>query len=159
MSKEKTSINKTIAVNRRAHHEYFVEQCLETGMVLQGWEVKSLRAGSVQLSESYVLLKDNAAWLIGCHITPLKMASTHILPDPTRTRKLLLNQRELNKLFGSVQREGYTLVPLKLYWKHNRAKLEIALVKGKKSHDKRESEKTHDWQREKQRLLRKREKS
>jgi SsrA-binding protein len=154
MSNKKTTADNTIATNRRARHDYFIEQRFEAGLVLEGWEVKSMRAGHVQLSESYVLLKDSAAWLIGCHITPLKTASTHIHPDPTRTRKLLLHQSELSKLYGSVERKGYTLVPLSLYWKKNRAKLEIALVKGKKDYDKRATEKEQDWQREKQRLLR-----
>lgn len=152
-NKKKTSDN-TIALNKRAFHDYFIEERFEAGLVLEGWEVKSLRASHVQLTESYVLLKDGEAWLIGCHIAPLKTASTHIHPDPTRTRKLLLNLRELSKLFGSVERKGYTLVPLSLYWKNSRAKLEIALVKGKKEYDKRATEKEQDWKREKQRLLR-----
>lgn len=155
MSKNKQLPDTTIALNKRARHDYFIEQSYEAGLVLEGWEVKSLRDGRVQLSESYVLLKNGEAWLLGCHITPLGTASTHIHPDPTRTRKLLLNQSELNRLFGSVERKGYTLVPLKLYWKKNRAKLEIALAKGKKEHDKRATLKAQDWQREKARLLRK----
>lgn len=150
---KKTPPEKPIALNKRAFHDYFIEQPLEAGLVLEGWEVKSLREGKVQLSESYVLLKNGEAWLLGCHITPLKTASTHIQPDPTRTRKLLLNQRELNKLYGGVERQGYTLVPLKLYWKRNRAKLEIALAKGKKEHDKRQSLKEQEWKREKQRVI------
>lgn len=155
MRNDKSKPDTNIALNKRARHDYFIEQTFEAGLVLEGWEVKSLRDSRVQLTESYVLLKNGEAWLIGCHITPLKTASTHIDPDPIRTRKLLLNQRELNNLYGSVERKGYTLVPLRLYWKHNRAKLEIALVKGKKEYDKRSSQKEHDWQREKQRLLRK----
>jgi SsrA-binding protein len=155
MKNDNTKSDNTIATNRRARHDYFIEQAFEAGLVLEGWEVKSLRAAHVQLSESYVLLKTGEAWLMGCHITPLKTASTHIHPDPTRTRKLLLNQRELNKLSGGAERAGYTLIPLRLYWKHNRAKLEIALAKGKKEYDKRATKKDQDWQREKQRLLRK----
>ncbi len=142
-------------MNRKARHDYFIEQTLEAGLVLEGWEVKSLRAGHVQLSESYVLLKDGEAWLFGCHISPLNTASTHIHPDPMRTRKLLLHQNELNKLYGNVERKGYTVVPLSLYWKHSRAKLEIALAKGKKEYDKRATIKEQDWKREKERILRK----
>lgn len=156
MKNQNTKTDNTIALNRRARHDYFIEETFEAGLVLEGWEVKSLRAGHVQLSESYVLLKNAEAWLVGSHITPLKTASTHIHPDPTRTRKLLLNQRELNKLYGSIERKGYTVIPLRLYWKHNRAKLEIGVAKGKKEYDKRSSKKEQDWQREKQRLLRKR---
>lgn len=150
----KTTTSTIIAQNRRAVHDYFIEEHFEAGLILEGWEVKSLRDNKVQLNESYVLLKNNAAWLIGAHVTPLNTASTHINPDPTRTRKLLLNQRELNKLFGGVERKGYTLVPIKLYWKKGRAKLEIGLAKGKKEHDKRQTEKDKDWQRQKQRIMR-----
>lgn len=145
---------KTIALNRKARHDYFIEERFEAGLVLEGWEVKSLRDGRLQLSDSYVLLKNGEAWLFNAHITPLQTASTHINPNPTRSRKLLLNQRELNKLFGAVQKEGYTLIPLSVYWKHNRAKVEIALAKGKKDYDKRETEKRREWDREKQRILR-----
>lgn len=150
------SPGSTIALNKKAHHDYFIEDRFEAGLVLQGWEVKSLREGRVQLSESYVLLKDGEAWLFGMHIPPLKTTSTHIVPDPTRTRKLLLHQRELNKLYGSVERKGYTVVPLAMYWKNNRAKLEIALAKGKKQYDKRATEKERDWSREKERVFKKR---
>lgn len=146
--------NKTIALNRRARHDYFIEQTLEAGIALEGWEVKSLRDGKAQLSESYVLLKDGEAWLFGCHISPLLSASTHIHPDPLRTRKLLLHQAEINKLIGNVERKGYTLIPLDLHWTRGRAKLSIALAKGKKEHDKRASLKEKDWQREKARLVR-----
>lgn len=152
--KQPPNNNSTIALNKRATHDFFIEERFEAGMVLQGWEVKSIRAGKVQLTESYVLLKNSEAWLLGSHITPLNTASTHVNADPTRTRKLLLNQRELNKLYGSVERKGYTLVALKMYWKKNHVKLEIALAKGKQAHDKRESEKKHSWQREKARLMR-----
>lgn len=146
--------NKQIAVNRRARHDYFIEQTLEAGIALEGWEIKSLRDGKAQLSESYVLLKDGEAWLFGCHISPLLSASTHIHPDPLRTRKLLLHQAEINKLIGNVERKGYTLIPLDLHWTRGRAKLSIALAKGKKEHDKRASLKEKDWQREKARLVR-----
>lgn len=144
----------TIALNRKAKHEFFVEDRYEAGLSLQGWEVKSLREGRMQLQESYVLLKDGEAWLFGAHITPLATASTHIKPDPTRTRKLLLHRDELNRLIGAVERKGYTLVPLAIYWKQGKAKLEIGLAKGKKAHDKRATEKERDWERNKQRLLR-----
>lgn len=159
MNKTASPGRKTIALNKKAQHDYFIEQRFEAGLQLQGWEVKSMREGHAQLTESYVLLKNNEAWLFGCHITPLKTASTHINPDPTRTRKLLLHQEELNKLYGSVERKGYTLVALCLYWKNNRVKLEIALAKGKKEYDKRATLKAQDWQREKQRMLRHKEKS
>lgn len=145
-----------IAVNRQATHEYFIEERFEAGLVLEGWEVKSLRAGRAQLKESYVTLKDGEAWLLGAHISPLPSASTHIEPDPIRTRKLLLHKHELNKLIGHVERKGYTLVPLVLYWHKGRAKIEIGLAKGKKLHDKRATEKDRDWQREKQRLFKQR---
>lgn len=150
---QKQNSNSTIAVNRKAHHEYSFEERFEAGIVLEGWEVKSLRAGRVQLDQSYVLLKNGEAWILGLLITPLQTASTHILPDAQRTRKLLLHAKELNKLIGSIERKGYTLIPLSLYWKGPRVKMEIALAKGKKQHDKRASEKEKDWQRQKQRLL------
>lgn len=153
--KQTQKTNKSIAVNRRALHEYAIEERFEAGLVLQGWEVKSLRDGRVQLDQGYVIIRHAEAWLIGAQITPLATVSTHITPDPTRTRKLLLKHRELSKLIGSVERRGYTLVPLGLYWKNNLVKLEIGLAKGKKLHDKRASEKERDWAREKQRLLKK----
>src|SRR5579862_2273223 len=143
----------SIVENRRALHDYFIEERFEAGIALEGWEVKSLRAGRVQLDQSYILLKNGEAWLFGASITPLLTASTHIHPDPQRTRKLLLHQSEINKLIGSVERKGYTLIPLKLYWKNNRVKLNIALAKGKKTHDKRATEKDRDWQRQKQRAM------
>lgn len=143
----------TIALNKKAKHDYFIEDRLEAGLVLEGWEVKSMRAGRAQLSESYVLIKRGEAWLFGAHISPLTTASTHINPDPSRTRKLLLHNAELSKLIGLVERRGYTVVPLALYWKRGRAKLEIGLAKGKKAHDKRAVEKERDWQREKARVL------
>jgi SsrA-binding protein len=153
MSKKETSDN-TIVRNKKAFHDYFIEEHFEAGLALQGWEVKSLRAGRAQIKESYVLIKDGEAFLFGCHISPLISASTHVKTDPTRTRKLLLHRDEINRLIGASERKGYTLMPLALYWKHGRAKLDVGLAKGKKEHDKRESEKDRDWQREKQRLMR-----
>jgi SsrA-binding protein len=149
----KQTQNTTIALNRKASHEYFIEERFEAGLVLEGWEVKSLRAGRVQLDQGYIILKNTEAWLIGALITPLQTASTHIHPDPQRTRKLLLSRRELNKLIGNVERKGYTLVPLNLHWYNNRVKIEIGLAKGKKQHDKRAAEKERDWQRQKQRIF------
>lgn len=143
----------TIALNKRAGHEYFIEDRFEAGLALNGWEVKSMREGRVQLNEAYVLVKNGEAWVFGMHISPLSSASTHVDPDAIRTRKLLLHRQELNKLIGFVERRGYTLIPLALYWKKGLAKLEIGLAKGKKLHDKRASEKDRDWQREKQRLF------
>ncbi|MEE4377925.1 MAG: SsrA-binding protein SmpB [Candidatus Competibacteraceae bacterium] len=150
---KKTS-ESTIARNKKAFHDYFIEEHFEAGVALQGWEVKSLRAGRAQLKESYVLLREGEAYLFGCHIAPLSSASTHVQADPTRTRKLLLQRREISRLIGSVERQGYTLIPLALYWKRGFAKLDIGLAKGKKSYDKRATEKERDWQRDKQRLLR-----
>jgi len=144
---------KTVAVNKKARFEYFIEEKLEAGLALEGWEVKALRAGKAQLTESYVLLKEGQAWLFGCHITPLPTASTHVHPDPTRTRKLLMHRREIDRLVGAVERRGYTLVPLKMYWNRGRAKLEVGLAKGKKQHDKRATEKDRDWQRQKSRIM------
>ncbi len=146
----------TIAVNRRARHDYFIEERLEAGLALEGWEVKSLRAGRVSLQEAYVVIRAAEAWLVGANITPLQTASTHIKPDPTRSRKLLLHATELSRLIGSTERAGYTLVPLDLHWKRGRAKLEVGLAKGKKQYDKRADQKEQDWQRQKQRLLKSR---
>lgn len=143
----------TIVHNRQATYDYFIEDRYEAGLVLQGWEVKSLRAGRAQLKESYVILKGGEAWLLGSHVSALTSASTHIETDPVRTRKLLLHANELSKLIGHVERKGYTLVPLALYWKAGRVKLEIGLARGKKTHDKRAVEKDRDWQREKQRVM------
>jgi len=154
--KDKTSPGSTIALNKKARHEYALEDRFEAGLALEGWEVKSLRAGKVQLVDSYILLKDNEAWLFGALITPLPTASTHIHPDPTRTRKLLLHRDEIDRLVGAVERKGYSLIPTAMYWKKGRAKLEIALAVGKKSHDKRAAIKERDWQRDKQRLLKNR---
>ncbi len=147
--------NATIAVNRQAKFEYSIEERFEAGMVLEGWEVKSLRDGRVQLKESYVAIKRGEAWLSGAHISPLLSASTHVNPDSIRSKKLLLNRHELNKLIGSVERKGYTLIPLSMYWKNGRAKLEIGLAKGKQLHDKRAASKDRDWQREKARIMKK----
>ena len=148
--------NPSIALNKRARFDYFIEERLEAGLALQGWEVKSLRAGKAQITEGYVIVKDGEAFLIGAHVTPLRTVSTHIVADPTRTRKLLLHRRELDRLVGAVERKGHTIVPLELYWKDGKVKLAIGLAKGKQSHDKRHTEKERDWQREKSRLLRKR---
>lgn len=154
MSKNKSKSPATIALNKKSRHDYFIEEKFEAGVVLTGWEVKSLRAGKVQLTESYCLLKDGEAWLLGAHITPLKTASTHVIADPTRTRKLLLHKRELGKIFAATQQKGHTCVTLSLYWKHNKVKCGIALAKGKQDHDKRATEKDRDWDREKQRVMR-----
>ncbi|WP_461516612.1 SsrA-binding protein SmpB [Porticoccus sp.] len=151
---QKSNQSSTIALNKRARHEYQLEEKFEAGVVLKGWEVKSLRAGKVQITDSYVLLKDGEAFLLGVHITPLATASTHFVTDPTRTRKLLLHERELSRLFNGVNQKGYTCVATALYWKKHLVKCEIALAKGKKEHDKRETEKNRDWDRQKQRLMR-----
>lgn len=142
-----------IVVNKKARFDYFIEDRFEAGIVLQGWEVKSLRAGRVQLVDSYVILKNNEAWLIGSLITPLPTASTHIHPEPDRTRKLLLHRGELDKLIGAIERKGYTLLALSFYWKQGRAKVELGLAKGKQAHDKRATERDRDWKREQQRIL------
>lgn len=144
----------SIAENKKAFHDYFVEERYEAGLVLEGWEVKSIRAGRVQIKEAYVIIKDGEVWLLGCHISPLTTASTHVKPDPVRTRKLLLHEREIAKLIGKVERAGYALVPLNLHFAKGRVKLEIGLAKGKKQFDKRETEKQKDWVREKARLMR-----
>jgi SsrA-binding protein len=145
---------RLIAENRKARFDYFIEDRYEAGLQLQGWEVKAMRAGRAQLSEAYVYVRGGEAFLFGAHISPLKTTSTHIVADPVRTRKLLLNRSELERLIGAVERKGYTLVPLDLHWKNGRAKLEMGLAKGKKQHDKRATEKDRDWQRDKARLLR-----
>jgi len=142
-----------IALNKRARFEYFIEETCEAGLQLQGWEAKALRAGRAQITEAYVVIRNGEAWLLGAHVTPLPTTSTHVVADPTRTRKLLLHRAELDRLVGAVERRGYTLVPLQLYWKNGRAKLEVGLAKGKKSHDKRATEKDRDWRREKQRVM------
>ncbi len=151
---KKNDSGSTIALNKKARHDYHIEERFEAGLVLTGWEVKSLRAGKCQLVDSYVQIHQGEAWLMGTHITPLKEASTHVVANPTRLRKLLLNRREINKLIGAVQQAGYSCVPLALYWKNNRVKCEIALVKGKKEFDKRETQKEREWGRQKQRIVR-----
>jgi SsrA-binding protein len=144
----------SIVANKKAYHDYFVEEKFEAGLALEGWEVKAIRAGRAQLKEAYVVVKNGEIVLLGAHVTPLLTASTQIRPDPTRTRKLLLNRAEINRLIGKVERAGYTLMPLDLHFNRGRIKLEIGLAKGKKQYDKREAEKMRDWNREKQRLLR-----
>lgn len=145
--------SSTIALNKKAKFDYFIEERIEAGIALEGWEVKSLREGRVQLSESYVLLKSGEAWLLGCNITPLPTASTHIHPDPTRTRKLLLHRREIDRLVGAMDRKGYAVVATAMYWKHGKVKLEIGMAKGKKEFDKRAVDKDRDWKRDKQRIM------
>lgn len=144
----------SIVQNKKAFHDYFIEEKYEAGMVLEGWEVKAIRDGRVQLKEAYVIIRNGELYLIGCHISPLKTASTHINPDPIRTRKLLLHAEQIRRLIGKVERAGYTLMPLDMHYKTGRVKLEIGLAKGKKQHDKRESEKQKEWERTKQRLMR-----
>jgi SsrA-binding protein len=144
----------SITDNKKAFHDYFIEEKFEAGLVLEGWEVKAIRAGRVQLKEAYVVVKNGAVYLIGCHISPLLTASTHIHPDPTRSRKLLLHASEINKLIGKTERAGFTLVPLDMHYLKGRIKLEIGLAKGKKQHDKRAAEKDREWIKEKQRLVR-----
>lgn len=151
--KQTQKANVTITFNRKARHEYFIEDRFQAGLVLHGWEVKSLRAGRVQLDQAYIILRKSEAWLFGALITPLPTASKHVEPDPQRTRKLLLHANELKKLIGSVERRGYTIVPLSLFWQNNKVKIEIGLAKGKKLHDKRAAEKERDWQRQKQRVF------
>ncbi|MBQ1656944.1 MAG: SsrA-binding protein SmpB [Rhodocyclaceae bacterium] len=144
----------SIIENRKATHDYFIEERFEAGMALEGWEVKAIRAGRANIKESYVLLKEGEVFLFGMHISPLISTSSHVKPDPTRTRKLLLHAREISRLIGKVERAGYALVPLDLHFSKGRVKLNIALAKGKKLHDKREDEKKREWQREKARLMR-----
>ena len=144
---------RVIAENRRARFDYFIEERYEAGLSLQGWEVKSLRAGKANITEAYVYLRDAEVYLLGAHITPLNTTSTHVHADPVRTRKLLLNHHEIAHLIGAVERKGYTIVPLELYWQRGKAKLRIGLAKGKKQHDKRATEKDRDWERDRQRLM------
>ena len=152
MAKSRKHAN-SIARNKKAWHDYFIEEEFEAGLVLEGWEVKSLRAGAAQLKESYVIIRNGELFLFGAHFSPLRTASTHIHPDPVRSRKLLLHQTEIDKLTGAVERRGYTLVPLALYWKRSRAKLQFALAKGKKQYDKRAAIRQREWDREQHRLL------
>lgn len=144
----------SIVENRKAFHDYFVEERYEAGIVLEGWEVKAIRAGRAQIGEAYVMIKDSALWLIGAHISPLTTASTHVSADPVRTRKLLLHAEELRRLIGKVEQRGHTIVPLNLHYSKGRVKVDIALAKGKLKHDKRATEREKEWQREKQRVLR-----
>ena len=150
----KTPAQKTIALNKRAKHEYHLEERVEAGISLQGWELKAIRAGRANIGESYAIVKDGELYLFGAQITPLISASTHVIADAHRTRKLLLHRREIDNLVGRVQRDGYTLIPTALYWKANKVKTELALARGKQTHDKRESAKERDWNREKQRVMR-----
>lgn len=151
--KSKDTGDHLIAINRKAGFDYHIEERFDAGLELQGWEVKSLRARRVNLTESHCLVRRGEAWLVGCTITPLATVSTHVTPDPTRTRKLLLHKDEIARLSGAVDRAGYTVVPLRLYWKRGKAKLQIGLAKGKKKHDKRADKKEQDWQRQRERLL------
>ena len=144
----------SIITNKKAFHDYFIEEKFEAGMVLEGWEVKAIRAGRANIKEFYVVIRDGEIFIFGMHITPLAEASTHIKPDPVRTRKLLLHANQISKLIGKVERAGYTLMPLDLHFEKGRIKVEIGLAKGKKQHDKREAEKSRDWEREKARLMR-----
>ena len=153
MKDKKKNGSKTIALNKRARFEYHIEERIEAGIALEGWEVKSLREGRVQFADSYVLLKDNEAFLFGCQINPLPTVSTHVRPDPVRTRKLLLHRREIDRLVGAVERRGYTVIPTAMYWSHGRAKVEIGMARGKRQHDKRKTEKDRDWERQKGRIM------
>jgi SsrA-binding protein len=152
--KDKANASATIALNKRARHDYHLEQRFEAGLALQGWELKSIRAGRANITEAYAVILSGELFLVGAQMTPLISASTHVVAEAHRTRKLLLHKREIDELVGRVQREGYTLVPTALYWKANKVKAELALAKGKQSHDKREASKERDWARDKQRLLR-----
>ena len=154
MAKQKTKpADNTISVNRIARHHYFIEDDIEVGMVLEGWEVKSMRAGNLQLKESYVHVKNGEIWLIGAHISPLNSASSHVRTDATRTRKLLAHRNEIDRLIGMVERKGYTLVALSAYWMRGRAKLKLGIARGKKAHDKRATVKERDWKRDQARIL------
>ena len=150
---KKKSSSNTIAVNKKARFDYFIEENFEAGIVLEGWEVKSLREGKLQIVDSYVFIKNGEAWITNALITPLLTASTHIKPEPNRMRKLLLNRHEIDKMLGAVERKGYTLVALSFYWKKGRVKVDIGLAKGKQAHDKRQTSKDRDWKREKERIF------
>jgi SsrA-binding protein len=150
---KKSNGSSTIAVNKRARFEYHIEERIEAGIALEGWEVKALREGRVQFADSYVLLKDTEAWLFGCRINPLPTVSTHVTPDPVRTRKLLLHRREIDRLVGAVDRRGYTVIPTAMYWSRGRAKVEIGMARGKQQHDKRKTQKDRDWERQKGRIM------
>ena len=151
---DKNKATGTIALNKRARHEYHLEQRYEAGIALQGWELKAIRAGRANITEAYAVIRHGELFLFGAQITPLIQASTHVVADDRRTRKLLLHRNEIDSLIGKVERDGYTLVPTSLYWKGNKVEAELALAKGKQTHDKRASEKDRDWQREKQRAMR-----
>jgi SsrA-binding protein len=153
MTKKKESSPASIAQNKKARFDYYIEDRIEAGLALQGWEVKSMRAGKAQLTDSFVIFRDGEAWLLGSHVTPLNTVSTHVVAEPKRTRKLLMNRREIDRLIGLVERKGYTLIALELYWSKNRVKVAVGLAKGKKQHDKRDTEKDRDWQRDKARAL------
>src|SRR5918993_3212041 len=148
MAKKQQGGESSIAQNKKARFDFFIEDRLEAGLALQGWEVKSMRAGKAQLTDSYVILREGEAWLLNAHVTPLNTASTHVIAEPKRIRKLLLNRREIDRLTGLVERKGYTLVALELYWSKNHVKVSVGLAKGKKQHDKRDTEKDRDWQRD-----------
>jgi SsrA-binding protein len=153
-AQEKKAAGGTIALNKRARHEYHIDEHYEAGIALQGWEVKSLRAGRINLGDAYAIVKNGEIFLFGASIVPLISASTHVVADDRRTRKLLLNRAEIDKLVGAIERKGYTLVPLALYWKQNRVKVDLGVARGKQEHDKRDTEKERDWNREKQRVMR-----
>jgi len=153
MTKKMEKTESRIAENRKARFDFFIEDRLEAGIALQGWEVKSMRAGKAQLVDSYVIIRDGEAWMLGSHVSPLNTTSTHVTAEPKRLRKLLLNRREIDRLTGLVERKGYTLIALELYWNKNRVKVAIGLAKGKKQHDKGDTEKDRDWQRDKARAL------
>jgi SsrA-binding protein len=150
---KKSNSASAIAQNKKARFDYFIEERLEAGLALQGWEVKSMRAGKAQLTDSFVIFRDGEAYLLGSHVTPLNTVSTHVIAEPKRTRKLLMNRREIDRLIGLVERKGYTLIALELYWSKNKVKVKVGLAKGKKQHDKRDTEKDRDWQRDKSRAL------
>ena len=153
MNNKNTTAQKSIALNKRARFEYFIEERLEAGVALEGWEVKALREGRVQFADSYVLLKNREAFLFGCQISALPTVSTHVVADPLRTRKLLLHRRQIDMLTGAVERKGYTLVPTAMYWSKGKVKVEIGMARGKKQHDKRKVIKDRDWEREKGRIM------
>jgi len=153
MNEKSKTAPKTIALNKRARYEYHIEDRFEAGLALEGWEVKALRAGRIQFADSYVLLKDNEAFLFGCQINPLQTVSTHIMPDPVRTRKLLLHRKEIDRLVGAVERRGYTVIPTAMYWSKGKVKVEVGMARGKRQHDKRKTEKDRDWERQKGRIM------
>ena len=154
MAKDNKKTDTTIALNKRARHEYHIDERFEAGIALQGWEVKSLRAGRINLGDAYAIVKNGEIFLFGASIVPLISASTHVVADDRRTRKLLLNRSEIDKLIGAIERKGYTLIPMALYWKKNRVKVDLGVARGKQEHDKRDTEKERDWNREKQRVMR-----